>query len=315
MSPPAESETDALASAEQRRRVRAALSRAAYGTDQVRLTGHSMVGCDWLVATPRGLFAVAPTMVVQMAHGWFFGICRDGRQLYLFENCGHRDRAAHLGRIIRLTIDGDRLTDPAILVRGLHGNAHQLRKLDGTLHLVDTANQQILRFACDGAPLGAISPLPPATVGDSSGAYCHINSIANVAGRYALMLHNGHVVPTKASEVAWYDADWRLERRVPIPGHKCHDIAVGPDGRLWHSLSEEGAICASDGERHQLSDELMTRGIAFGPAGAAFGLSSFGPRQMRDALGGCVEMRRADMAKVGQVTLPGPPADIVAIAD
>ncbi|MBN8499989.1 MAG: hypothetical protein J0M19_02420, partial [Sphingomonadales bacterium] len=272
-----------------------------------------LAGRDWLVASPRGLFAIGQGSATLAVQGWFFGLCRSGDQLYLFENCGLRDRSAGLGRLIGLSIKNNCLGSPQVLAKGLDANCHQVRVIGDHICVVDTANQRILRFMRDGSPLDTRQILPPAPSEDTSGGYCHINSIAQIDGRIAVLLHNGRAEPQRRSELAWLDGDWHIAARASLPGYGCHDIAVDPAGTVWHSASQSGEVFAADGRRVRLSDRLMTRGIAFSADHAAVGLSSFGPRQLRDALGGAIAIVNADWSVRDMISIAGPPTDIVAL--
>lgn len=295
------------------RAIRTALARQAYKTDRVRLADPDLAGRQWLVASPRGVFAVGGGAAQLAIHGWFFGICRDGDHLYLFENCARRNRAAKLGRLIRFTLHGGRLSEPVVLAKDLDANCHQVRLISDLVCLVDTAGQRILRFTRDGAPVDPRQLLPLAHSSDTSGAYCHINAIAEVGGRVAVMLHNGKARPERPSELAWLDPDWTIAERTSLPGHGCHDIAADEAGTLWHSASMSGEIFTSDGRRARISEHLMTRGIAFAGDRIAVGLSSFGPRQLRDSLGGALAILDRDLRLLETITLDGPPTDIVAL--
>lgn len=298
---------------DERRAIRTALARQAYADDRVRIADPDLTGVSWLVSSPRGLFGITEDEARLLIHGWFFGLCRDGDSLFLFENCALRNREQPLGRIVRLTCTDTALTEPQVLVRGLDANCHQLRTIGGLLCLVDTAAQSIVRFRPDGSAVDRCPLLPPAAPSDRSGAYAHVNSIARIGGRNAVLLHNGKAEPPRPSELAWCDYAWRIEERTALAGHGCHDLAVDSTGEVWFADSSSGAVATLSGRRVAISDRLMTRGIAFRSDQAAVGLSSFGERQLRDQLGGAVALMDAEMRLVRQITLPGPPADILAI--
>ena len=298
---------------DRRRQIRGALALTAYRDDLVRLTGASLAPARWLVASPRGVFAVGPDAAELAIHGWFFGICRDGEALYLFENCALRERRKPLGRLLRLRIAGDRLVEPQVLAKGLDANCHQVRVIDGMVCLVDSVNQTVLRFSAEGGPVDARRLFPPAETSDTSGGYVHANSSAQIEGRVAVMLHNGKSRPERPSEIAWLDQDWQIAERMALAGHSCHDLVEDGVGGVWYCASMSGEIAALDGRRVQVSDRLMTRGLAYGPDGIAVGVSSFGPRQLRDSLGGGLVLLDRRFQQVGQIALAGPPTDIVVL--
>ena len=293
--------------------IRAALAREAYHRGEVRLIDGELRGYRWLVASPEGVFAVRLDHVKKVIFGRFFGICRHGDALLLFEKCADRGEVVPFGRIVRLDIANDTLSAPAVLATGLDNQCHQLTVIDGHICVVDTANQAIARFSLDGRPLDVRRPLPPGQPGDTSGAYLHMNSIARIGDRIALMLHNGNARPEKQSELAWLDRDWVLRERHPIPGHSCHDIVEDERGVLWHSASMSGEVIGSDGARVKITDEMMTRGIAITPEAMIVGMSTFGPRHIRDRLRGGVVVLDRSFNRQAELEIPGAPTDIIAL--
>lgn len=296
-----------------RRAIRISLARESYAKGTVRIACSDLQGYWWLVATHRGLYSVSPAGVQLVSHGWFYGIDRCGAQIYLYENCGLRDRDANLGRIVRLNWDGRYLSEPQVLVEGLHGNAHQLKVIDGLLCLVDTANQRILRFTCEGQPVDIKTPLPVAPSNDSSGAYRHINCLAEVGDRIAILLHNGTGSSPRKSELVWLDHDWQVTGREEIDGFKCHDIVTDPQGTLWHCASASGELISDRGERVKLSDDRMTRALSICRDHLMVGLSRFGERQIRDGLAGEVVIMDSRHKEVARYDLPAGPADVTAL--
>ena len=296
-----------------RRAIRVSLARESYAQGTVRIARNDLRDYWWMVTTHRGLFAVSPDGIELVSHGWFFGIERHENHIYLYENCGLRDRTTNMGRIIRLHWDAGQLSDPRVLVTGLHGNAHQLKVIDRLLCLVDTANQCILRFTLDGERFDARKPLPVAPSSDTSGAYHHINSLADVDGRIALLLHNGKAPSPRKSELVWLNRDWKVATRQFIDGYMCHDIVTDGEGTLWHCASASGEVINGLGQRLKVSDSLMTRALAFCRDHLLVGLSSFGERQIRDGLAGEVAvLDRAGKERV-RFELPAGPADAVAL--
>lgn len=293
--------------------IRMAIARDAYARDEVRIVEPVFAGHPWLVATSKGVFAVGPGGATALIRGWFFGMCRTEDALYLFENCALRERAWPLGRIVRIAMRDGALGEASILTKGLDASCHQLAMIDSLLCLVDTAQQVIRRYAPDGTPIDVKAPLPIAPPDDRSGAYVHLNALARVHGRLALMLHNGAAEPERPSELVWLGNDWAVIERVVLPGHHCHDIVADDAGVIWHCASATGELIASDGRRVQLSADRMTRGLAFCGERIAVGLSSFGPRQNRDALPGAVALLDHDFRVQATIELDGPPATIIAL--
>jgi hypothetical protein len=298
---------------ETRRSIRTAIVLDSYGNDRVRITDHDIKDFDWLVSTHKGLYAVNLAGAKCIAHGWFFGICQFDGYLYIYENCAERDRTKPLGRIIKLRLSDNKLSEPLVIAKGLDANCHQIRVLDELLCVVDTANQAVLLYDLNGCLVDVKRPFPVAPVVDRTGAYLHINSIAKVGSRIAVLLHNGRAIPEKHSELAWLDSDWNVQERVPLDGHFCHDIVEDAHGILWHSASKTGELMASDGRRLKVDNDRMTRGLVVSSDHIVVGLSGFGARERRDALPGSAVIFDRNFARLAKINLGGPPVDIIAI--
>ncbi len=297
-------------SLEERRAIKMALARDAYERNIVRIAEPDMTPYTWLVASHRAVFAVAEDRVCTALHGWFFGICRHENQFYLFENCGMRDRSVDLGRIIRIDLVEGRLTNPVVLVTGLHTNCHQVRVIDGLLCVVDTSNQAIRRYTLAGDLVDVKHPFPVASSNARTGMYLHLNGVAKIGSRIAIMRHNGQVLPVRNSELAWLDSDWNPLSIHPLDGQCCHDIVADEAGVIWHCGSSAGEILLSDGRRITVSDDMMTRGLTVSADRIIVGVSSFGRRQIRDSLPGAVVILDRAFNRVAQLSLNGPPTDI-----
>lgn len=286
--------------------LRAALAMHRYARDEVHVAQADLRDYEWLVTSSKGLFAVNDDGFTTVLFGWYFGICHHGDWLYLFENCGHRLRERPRGRLVRLALRDRRLSEPVVIARGLDCHCHQITVIDGLLHVVDTANQAILRFDLDGRPVDVLHPFLEAD-------YHHINAITQIDGRIGVMMHNGRQEPPMNSQIAWFGTDWRPIERQPLLDSGCHDIVADDRGRLWYAASMSGELVASDGQRFLVHSELMTRGIAFGRQRVIVGLSIFGPRERRDALRGMVALCDRQFQRISNIELPGAPAVIIAL--
>jgi hypothetical protein len=292
---------------------RTALAKASYAEGRVRMAESNLAGAEWLVATNNGVYAVGPDSVTLVLHGWFFGLHRHADHIYLFENCALRDVSVAMGRVVRLSLHDGHLRDPVVLVTGMSNKCHQLAVIDNVLCVIDTGYQCIRRFHLDGTRLADIMPFPVALPDDSSGAYLHLNSIAAIGDRIGLLLHNGKAVPQRPSEVAWFDRQWALIERHSIIGHSCHDIVADANGAIWHCDSMAGDIISDHGHRIPVTDQMMTRGLAFRQDRVLVGASRFGPRRVRDQLRGEIALLDAQFKVIGRRDLDGPPTAIIAL--
>lgn len=293
------------------RQVAEALARAAYVHDRLRIANADLTGFAALVASRQGLFAIAEGgRVSQVAWGLFFGIRRHQDRIYLFEAGDRPASHSQRGRIVSLALCDGTLSDPQVLVRGIDNNCHQIAIIDEAICVVDTANQRVLRFTLEGAPLEHQQVLPRADRTSGSAAYRHINAIAQIGGRIALLLHNGGDLRDRPSELAWLNDDWTIAERQVLPGHGCHDIVADAAGRVWHCGSRDGELIGSNGLRVKVSP-LLTRGLALGPHGFVVGYSQFGARPDRQALPGGVLFLDADFSIRSDVPLAGAPTDLI----
>jgi hypothetical protein len=267
-------------------------------------------GHDCLIATRLGLFAGRRDGVKRVLWGFFFGVTRHEGAIYLFEACDHHAGSSDMGRILRFHLREGRLTDFAILAEGLHNRCHQIAVIDGLLCVVDTLRQSIVRLRLDGSLFDIRQPIE--VTPSPGGGYRHINSIAAVGDRVALMLHNGPAVPEESSELAWLDRDFNLISRQPLPGRHCHDILPMPDGTIWHCGSFAGEIVNASGARIKIS-ERMTRGLIAVPGGFIVGASLFGPRSNRDNLSGSIIYLDPAFQRLAEVECPGAPTDLQAL--
>ena len=289
------------------RSISAALSRLAYDDDRVRLAERNLAGHDCLVASRQGLFAVGRAgRVTRIAFGAFFGLRRHGDALYAFEACDRPASPTQRGRILRLDVPGTHVTDVHVIAKGIDNQCHQLAIIDGLLCVVDTAHQAVLRYELDGTFLDRRTPLP---LGDG-GTYHHVNSIAQVRGQVVLLLHNGAGTDRTPSELAWLDEDWAVERREPLAGYGCHDIVEDADGVVWCCGSMAGEVINSAGVRRKVT-ERMTRGLSVDREPLIVGASDFGARDVRDQLAGSVMFFNRRLERLGDVSLPAAPTDLI----
>jgi hypothetical protein len=288
------------------------MAREAYRRREVRVADPAVAGHDCLIATRLGLFAGRRDGVKRVLWGFFFGVTRHEDAIYLFEACDLPAGSSDMGRILRFHLREGRLTDFAVLAEGLHNQCHQIAVIDGLLCVVDTSRQSIVRLRLDGTAFDIRQPIEVGPRQNGGGPYRHMNSIAAVGERVALMLHNGPVIPEEPSELAWLDRDFNLISRQPLSGRHCHDILPMPDGTIWHCGSLAGEIINASGARRKISDR-MTRGLIAVPGGFIVGASLFGPRSDRDILSGSIIYLDPSFRRLVEVECPGAPTDLLAL--
>lgn len=301
------------------RRVAEALARRAYADNVVRVASLDIADCIALVSCGFGVYAITKTYEVQrILYGRFHGIRHQGDHILIFEVCDRARNRNRFGRILRLDINADRLGEPQILARGLDNQVHQLAMFDGMIHVVDTANQAIVRLTPQGEPIDEIRPFPFTRGDTGAGDYHHINSIARIGDRIGVMLHNGKLKTTggsdRQSEVAWFTQGWELLELQPLAGFGCHDIVSDSAGVVWHSGSMAGELLNSNRQRFKVTDR-MTRGLAFAPDLVLVGASLFGDRVNRDAMTGQLLLFDRKFSPIHMIDLPSAPMDLIAMTN
>lgn len=283
-----------------------ALAKRAYAEGQVRLVSRDLTGCDHLVATRLGLFAVGFGEVRLIAHGQYFGLTIDGADIFAFEACARPREPSRLGRIVRLRRDQGRIVETSVVVEGLDNGCHQIDLIGDTLVVVDTYRQRIVAIGRGGGR-AEHQPIPGADAWSTG--YVHMNSVIASGDHRLVVLHNGGEHTGLSSEVAVLDADWRLLERRPMAGSGCHNLAVLEDGTLLSCGSFAGELVGSDGLRVKVTD-LMTRGLSVGGDVIAVGGSPFADRDLRDRLAGEVHFLDRNYRSLAVMPMPAPPTEI-----
>ena len=245
-------------------KVKIALAFGAYAKDIVRLASCDLAGLTYLLASRQGLYAISETRCSLLAHGFFFGITVRGPHVFVFECCDLPHGPLPHGRIVRFTIESDRIEQVEVIAKGLDNGCHQIDFLDGRLHVLDTYNQQILRFHADEAGYELLQPLvakPGRAWTGKDLDYRHVNSLLGVGDQTLLLLHNGAAHTGRQSEIAVYDKNWQETGRWPLAGSGCHDLALLEDGTVLTCGSMEGSLI-SPGNLKIKVGPLMTRGLA-----------------------------------------------------
>lgn len=293
------------------RRISAALARIAYAEGRVRVASNDLADCSVIVTCTLGLYAInAEGLTRKLLHGFFHGIRRYGDHLLILEICDRPRLPNARARLLRIPIDGLTLGEPEILAKNFDNRCHQIAAFDGYIHVLDTAHQTIKRLTLDGQAVDDIFPFPFERGVSPPDVYRHINSIALIGDRIALMLHNG--AGERASELAWFDRDWQLQEVIELPGRGCHDIVADDDGVVWHCGSMDGELINSRGERHKISD-CMTRGLAVDKTGFVVGLSTIASREMRSNFKGAVMFLDRAFRTEAIVEVPTAPMDLIAL--
>ncbi|WP_010185622.1 hypothetical protein [Sphingomonas sp. PAMC 26605] len=292
--------------------IRYALAREAYRTGTVRLVDPDLSGCDRLVATRGGMFAIGPGKVRLVAHGLYFGLCVHDDTIFAFE-AGDRPAAeTYRGRIVRFRRVGARIVSAEVFATDLDNGCHQIDLIDGALCVVDTYNQRIVRLPLDGGARDTLQPLGSAARNDWAGGYVHVNALLASGPDILLLLHNGAGKTGRASEVLRLDRAWQVVSRETLAGSGCHDLALLEDGTLLSCGSSDGELVTSDRARLKVCD-LMTRGLSVDAHTIAVGGTAFAARDLRDEAAGRVFLLDRAGRHLETFELDGPPTEICRI--
>ena len=292
--------------------LKVALAFAAYGNDAVRVVERNLSGLTHLVASRQGLYAVNERGWVLLVHGFFYGITIEGNDILVFETCDLPRGPTRQGRLVRLTVRDERIVGEAVLAKGLDNGCHQIDLVDGKLVVIDTYNQQILRFDETWSAPKVIRPLPVSPTGRWTGSnleYRHMNSLLAVGDRMLLLLHNGSHHSGRDSEIVVCDQEWREQERWALQGKGCHGLALLEDGTVLTCGSLEGCLISADGFRLQVSP-CMTRGLAVGEDSIVVGASELAEREGRLRNSGTVTFMDRDYKVRTVLNVPGAPTEI-----
>ena len=289
--------------------IRGLLAAQAYRSGTVRLVDPDLSGCDHLVATRRGLFAVNQAKARLVAYGFFYGLTIRDDHIYAFEACDRPRHPTRRGRIVRFRRAGDRIVAADVLATGLDNGCHQIDMVDDRLCVLDTYGQQILRYPLSGGEPDILRPIAGAGASDWANGYAHVNSLLAHGDTIVLMLHNGADKTGRPSEVATLDRDWRLLDRTPIDGRGCHSFAVLEDGAILTCGSFAGELLSSDGLKLRVTD-MLTRGLSVNAHNVVVGGTAFADRDRRDDEQGAIYFLDRDYRRHATVAVPGAPMEI-----
>ena len=291
------------------KRLTVALAKSAYERGVVRVASADLRGYSHLVASRQGLFAVNRQSYRLIVHGLFFGLTLRDDAIYVFESCDIPAMPTRRGRVLRLRVRGQAISDTAVLATGLDNGCHQIDFVDDRLCVLDTYNQRVLRFAPAGGEIETLDCLPPAKGREWASGYVHANSLLQVGGRILVLLHNGGKDTGRVSEAAVFDRAWRPLGRWMLPGYGCHDLVCLEDGDLLTCGSQAGELISIDGIRIPISS-MMTRGLSVGAAEVAVGASRFSMRRERLFDRGTITFLNRAMRIETVLELPAAPTDI-----
>ncbi len=296
-------------------RLKVSLAYAAYQDAAFRLVQRDLRGYTHLVASRQGLYAVDECRCLLVAHGFFFGLTFQGEDIFVFEACDLPRMPTRRGRLVKLTRRGGIIDQTRILARDLDNGCHQIDFIDGRLHVLDTYNQSLLRFAPGEETWEVwetLHPLPPRPHGGWVGIdpdYHHVNSLLAVGDLRLLLLHNGAHHARRRSRIAVFDADWRPIARWKVMGSGCHGLALLEDGTLLTCGSMEGNLISQDGFSLHVSS-CMTRGLAIGADSIAVGASELVEREGRLRNSGTITFMDRNYNVRSVLKVPGAPTEV-----
>jgi hypothetical protein len=255
------------------------------------------------VATKAGLFLCTPHSSRRVMDGHFYGMTFAGRTLLIFEALPRIRR----GRVIAI----DDMGRCSIILRGLSHGCHQIEFWNGSLYVVDSYNNRILRFAGgDWRPTGTFHPLGRLDRGRASANYAHMNSLLFRGGRAFIICHNETQKTGRVSEILICDLEFNILERRALEAGNAHNIAF-LDGMPVICDSAGGTV--TDGRRCYAKYACFTRGLAIAPDMIAVGESEYGNREKRPELSGWIDFHRRDWSLIARLPLPGMVQEIRAL--
>ncbi len=294
------------------KRVRIVQAYQAYQQDRVQLATRSVAGFTHLVATRKGIFAVNQQEWVLLLKGFFFGMVVRGDEIFAFEACDQPYSITRQGRLIRITLSGSDIVESAVLVKGLDNGCHQIDFIQGRLHVVDTYNQRMLRFAPGEQTYEVIVPLPgpqPDRNDRHDPAHVHMNSVLGVGDRILTLLHNRSTHTGRNSEIALFDEQWREHDRWQLLGKNCHNMVLLPTGALLVCDSDAGRLITTAGQSVAVTEHFL-RGLAVNAESVVVGSSKLSERNERMVSDGFVTFLDGDYRAEAVLHLPGSPTEI-----
>ncbi|MGC2697973.1 MAG: hypothetical protein WA738_19475, partial [Candidatus Angelobacter sp.] len=262
-----------------RRRVEGWFDRCEMATNRVTFAKKDLRGYAHFMAARTGLYAVNTTSYKRVLRGRFFGITVKDGDVYAFQAMAEHEAGANKnGRIIKLTIQNDRIEKVSVVAKGLDSGCHQIDFVGEDLLVVDCYNARIIKIR----PGSDEEPKSYYPLGDIDRVAArdryHMNSIAgHPDGTLWLMLHNGG---HERSEIVVLDKQFEVVRRFSVDAAAAHNIVFTNDelgylvadslgGRV---ISPKGVII--DGGVGM----LMVRGLSLDENICVVGDSVFGSR-------------------------------------
>lgn len=283
-----------------------------YEHDLVGLASNSLAGATHLVTSRKGLYAVNDREWSLIVPGFFFGLTFRDNEIFVFEACDLPHSPLRRGRVVRFLHRDGVITKADVVAKGLDSGCHQMDLCAGRLHVMDTYNQQVIRFEPGEASRTLISPLPTPPYGrwaNTDRRYVHANSLLHVGETYLLLLHNGFEHTGRLSEIALYNNDWQPTGRWQLEGRSCHGLALLEDGTMLTCDSAAGDVITAQGMRLHVSP-YMTRGLAVGADSIAVGASLRARREERSESSGTVTFLDRDFRIRTVLELPGAPTEV-----
>lgn len=213
------------------------------------------------VSSREGLFAINQKEWKLIIPGFFFGITRYNQYLFAFRSRDRPREITYRGEIIRFEIRQGTLINPIVIASGLDNGCHQIDFIGNRLCLLDTHQQRVLIFSEDFTSYQIQYPLKFAPFNHWAYGYVHFNSFIAVGDCIYLVLHNGGVKTGRPSCLVVCDLEWRIIRRLLLPGLACHNIAFFDKNQPIICGSLHGELINFHGRIAKI-DPAMTRGVS-----------------------------------------------------
>lgn len=276
-----------------------------YEQDQFVLLTPSLAGYSHIMVGPGGLFAVNSDGFTKLADGSFFGLSIDRNHIYCFEALGGRYTLwPHRGRILKLTVDEEKIVSVSVVLKGLPNGCHQIDLVGSDLYICDTHYSRLIKVNLVSRDCYAYSPWGNVNFQDYAAGYPHMNSVVGMDNLLHLMLHNGSANSDRNSQIAELCPETgKLISIRSLAGRSCHNIVFLEDKSMVICDSEAGAL--SDGQREIVKlGDMFTRGLSIDSESVVVGLSQFARNDTRMNLGGEIVFLDRSYREKARIVLP-----------
>ncbi len=259
-----------------------------------------------VVASREGLYVVNAKSYKRILRGSFFGATVKQGSIYCFQACGRGEQMR--GRILRLVLNEDAITEVEVIARGLDDGCHQMDFVGEDLLVVDCYNGRIIQISPNENKCMAHYPLGQLTRKAATEVY-HMNSVSgHPDGTIWVLLHN-HT--KKPSEVLVLNRQFEVIRRFSVDAGAAHNIVFTNDPLEYLIADSCGARLMSAKGPVGDVEMMRPRGVSLDNSTCVVGDSFFCDRPFRRYVPGRVHfLDRSSWKCTSSLSVPAAPTEI-----